>query len=66
MVLIVPSTPTSKEADGAAEEADMYELEFRMAVDTDRRTFLLLEGAQALAHSKILRRENDGTGSARA
>ena len=35
---------------------------FRIAVTTDSRTFLLLDSAQALAHSKILVREGGGEG----
>jgi len=40
---------------GVVEDEYMYELVLRMAVATESRTFLLLDCAQALAHSTILK-----------
>jgi len=55
MEWITPRNRVIEAADGGvAEDEYMYELVLRMAVATESRTFLLLESAQALAHSTIL------------
>ena len=45
--------------DGGVFDESMYELVFRMAVTTESRTFLLFVSAQALAHSKILGKQDE-------
>ena len=56
MVWITSRNIVTEEADDGDVGGDecMYELVLRMAVATERRTFLLLERAQALEHSTIL------------
>jgi hypothetical protein len=57
--MIASTTSSSNIADvedGGMEDKCMYELVLMIVVTTESRTFLLLESAHALAHSKILRR----------